>query len=437
MSRILVLGAGFVAAPLVDYLYKKSYQLTIANQDLDEAHRLVGERSGIKVTALDVTDDQQLSQLVSEHDLVISLVPYLFHVAIAKQCLAHAKHLVTASYQSPEMFELNQQAIDKGLTFINEVGLDPGIDHLSAMKIIDEIHEQGGKLEAFVSWCGGLPAPSANDNPLGYKFAWAPRGVLLALLNSAQYIKQGEVVNVAGDELLASATSFKINDQLSLEGYANRDSVSYQKLYGIQEAQTLLRGTLRYQGFSAILQACKNLGLLSTEQDLNHYSSWYELIKRNQPELQAFLNELDEPVLGALEWLGILSKDQAPKAAECALDSFCDLLIAKLAYKQGEHDMIVLQHKFVSVNRDGETEHHRSTLILEGDDQYSAMAKTVGTPAAIAADMICTGEISRKGVILPMTADIYQPMLDELAKQGIELTEVKEPTLTDDFIGEI
>jgi len=429
MSRILVLGAGFVAGPLVQYLLQRKHQLTVASQFLDEAQSIANIYPEISIDEVDVTDEQSLGSLVSKHDVTISFVPFQFHSKVAKQCIKYAKHMITASYESPEMKAFHQQAMDKNITILNEIGLDPGIDHLSAMQVIDSIHQEGGKLVSFVSWCGGLPSPDSNNNPLGYKFAWAPKSVLMALLNEATYLKGGEVITIPAEELLENVHQVDISEKLLLEGYANRDSVSYRHVYGLDEAQIVLRGTLRYRGFSEILQCCKELGLLNVEvnTDFVKAENWRQLLQQNIGDLDSYLEQQSEEAVNGLKWLGLLQKQHLIPQANTVIDAFCQLLIEKLSYTEDEKDMVVLQHKFGSINARGEAEIRHSTLIQEGEvGGFSAMANTVGTPAAIAADLILSGQIDEKGVILPMGQSIYQPILEALAEQGIEMTESME-----------
>ncbi|MFT5520334.1 MAG: saccharopine dehydrogenase (NADP+, L-glutamate forming) [Enterobacterales bacterium] len=425
MSNILVLGAGFVAAPLVKYLIKRNHQITVASQFLHEAQVIKDEFPEISINEVNVTDEDSLGSLVDKHDLTVSFIPAPFHIRVAKQCIKYAKNMITASYETPEMKSLQQQAIDSNITILNEIGLDPGIDHLSAMQIIDLIEAEGGTLDSFVSWCGGLPAPDSNNNPLGYKFAWAPLGVLMALLNEATYLKEGEVVTVTSAQLLKTLQEVTISPELELEGYPNRDSVSYRDIYGIRNAKEVLRGTLRYKGFSDILQCCKELGLLDdSPHQINSNQSWKALLEYQKSDLSDYLAEQKDDVVEALKWLGLLDDEHMMPESDSIINAFCHLLMAKLAYTEHEKDMVVLKHQFRSTNSHGETEFRESTLILEGDVKgYSAMAKTVGTPAAIAADLLVTGKITRKGVILPMTKDIYMPLLKALREEGIILVE--------------
>ncbi len=426
MSSILVLGAGFVAGPLVRYLTQREHQLTVASQFIEEAQLIADVYPQINICEMNVADDVALGSLVKKHDLVISFVPYQFHISVAKQCIKYSKHMITASYEFPEMKALNDAAKDKHITILNEIGLDPGIDHLAAMQVIDQIHAEGGKLKSFVSWCGGIPAPSSNDNPLGYKFAWAPKSVLLALLNEATFLKNGNTVTVSAEELLENIQQVKLSEELFLEGYANRDSTSYREIYGISEADEVFRGTLRYKGFSAILQCCKHLGLLNTniKTSAKEQQNWQDVMRIAMADLELFRSKQTQQVQVALDWLGLFEEERIVAKDKLIIDAFCDLLVEKLSYTEGEQDMVVLQHQFISITAAGVEQRRNSTLILEGEvDGYSAMAKTVGTPAAIAADLIVTNVIEERGVILPMSRAIYEPLLDELNNQGISFTE--------------
>ena len=431
MSKILVLGAGFVAGPLVKYLTYKEHQITVASQFIEEAQAIANDYPEISISELNVTDADSLGALVAKHDIAISFVPFQFHPNVAEQCIKHSKHMISASYETEEMKALHQQAVDCGIIILNEIGLDPGIDHLSAMQIIDEIHQKGGQIDSFASWCGGLPAPESNDNPLGYKFSWAPRNVLTALLSEATFLKDGEVITVPADELLFNISDDDISDELKLEGYLNRESVNYRNIYGIGEAKNILRGTLRYKGFSAILQACKEMGLLDLNErnDLDGSRDWYSLLDSNVSHFDRFLQKQSTQVIDALTWLGLTDKELLSPKAPTMIDAFCSLLLDKLSYGENEKDMIVLQHEFRSTTAQGVKELRYSTLILEGDDMtgdkkgYSAMSKTVGTPAAIAADLIVSGKIADKGVLLPMKSNLYSPILAELEEQGIVMVE--------------
>ncbi|QGX40950.1 saccharopine dehydrogenase C-terminal domain-containing protein [Permianibacter aggregans] len=427
MARILVLGAGFVAGPLVSVLMRDpKNELTLASQFLREAEKLAAGRSRVNAAEVNVQDASQLGQLVADHDVVVSLVPYQFHVLVARQCIAHRRHLVTASYENAEIKALNAEAKSVGITILNEIGLDPGIDHLSAMKIIDEVHAEHGKVLAFESWCGGLPSPTSNNNPFGYKFSWAPRSVLQALLNSATYLKDGELIHIPAENLLRNPVALQVDEHLQLEGYPNRDSVGYREVYGLREVQTMLRGTLRYPGFCAMLDECKAVGLLDVTPNA--------MLQPGQPPvswndwLAAAMTVNNIKVLSleteqALAWLGMRGEQPMPQVGT-VIDAFCQELLAKLRYAPGETDMVVLQHRFLIQRSNGEREWRYSTLICEGEPNGpTAMAKTVGIPCALAVQLLLDGGIARRGSILPVTPEIYQPILAQLGNEGIRCEE--------------
>lgn len=422
-----MLGAGFVAGPLVGVLLRDpKNELTLASQFLHEAQKLAAGRARVSATEVNVNDAAQLGSMVAAHDVVVSLVPYQFHVLVARQCIAQRRHLVTASYENADIKALSAEAKSVGITILNELGLDPGIDHLSAMKIIDEVHAEQGRILTFESWCGGLPSPASNNNPLGYKFSWAPRSVLQALLNTATYLKDGQLVRVASEDLLANPVSLNIESGLILEGYPNRDSVSYREIYGLREVRTMLRGTLRYPGFCAILQECKQLGLLDTSPapELEHgvapitWSDWLSKAKRAQG-----IDALSPVVEQALSWIGMRGERQVPQKGS-VIDAFCHELLQKLQYEPGETDMVVLQHRFQVQGSDGQQYWRFSTLVCEGEPNGpSAMAKTVGIPCALGVQLLLDGGISRRGSVLPVTPEIYQPILAQLDVEGIRCEE--------------
>ena len=430
MARILVFGAGFVAEPLVEYLMRRDdNRITVASEFLADAERIAGRFAGVTATSANVTDANSIAPLIAAHDLVVSLVPATLHLTIAETCVSLGKHLVTASYESPAMAALDEKAREQGVILLNEIGLDPGIDHLGAKDIIDRVQEEGGKVRSFVSWCGGLPAPEANDNPLGYKFAWAPRGVLLALQNEAVFLRDDKAVRLSPGQLLDSAEPVEVGE-LQLEGYANRNSLGYQQSYEIPEARTILRGTLRYRGFCDILQAARKLGLLELDgAGSGQASSWNDyLLALHGFESHEQAREqlgISEAAFAALDWLGCFS-DLPVAPAPGPLDSFCELLKTRLAYQPGERDMVVLQHQFGIEPASGESYQLEASLVACGEpDGYSAMAKTVGYPAAMAAQLICDGVIRERGVVLPFSKEIYRPLLDLLANEGIAFSETR------------
>lgn len=441
-KRVLVLGSGLVSGPLLDYLHRvPELQVTVASADEEEARLRAGGRERIVPRRLDVTEEvDKLAAMVGEHDLSISLVPAAFHARVAKACIAAGKHLVTASYVSPEMRALSRDAERAGVSVLCELGLDPGIDHMSAKRLVDVAHDAGGAVESFESLCGGLPAPEAASNPLGYKFSWSPRGVLLAGKNAARFLAGGQEVRVPADALFRAAKPIDILPSLSIEHLPNRDSVPYGDAYGIPEAHTVYRGTLRYRGFADIMHNLRELGLLEEEAPL--CGSWGEFLRsRAKPGAgsarEALRQRLDfteaspeaaRRVLDALDWLGLL-RDDSPMSASAPgpLDALCSQLLTKLQYGPEERDMVLMHHRVGVRRADGARELHKSTLLAYGvPGGDSAMSTTVGLPAAVGATLLLDGTIRRRGVMIPVDREVYSPIMGELEKEGIVMQETCE-----------
>ena len=437
MKRVLVLGAGLVAGPLVRYLLAvDGLGVTVASRTVSKAEALVGDSPNGTALALNVKNEAELERLISEHDLSISLLPYVYHPIVAGFCVKHGKQMVTTSYVKPAMEALDGAAKDAGVILLNEIGVDPGIDHMSAMKVIHRIEETGGTLVSFTSNTGGLPAPDANDNPMGYKFSWAPRGVVMAGKNPAKYMKDGEIVDVPGPELFAHHWPCEIAGFGTLEVYPNRDSMPYIESYRIPTVKTMFRGTLRYPGWCETLKTIVDLGLLDeTERDEIAGLTYGQLIARligsSGGDLKADLAEYlgisgaAKPITD-LEWLGLLSDTPIPASDNTYLDVVASRMLLMMPYAPGERDMLVMQHEFVIEHSD-RTEKITSTMVdygIPGGD--SSMSRLVGLPAAIAARMILQGEISLTGVHVPMMPEIYEPVLAELATLGVAFAETTE-----------
>jgi len=385
---------------------------------------------------LDVNErPDKLADLIKSHDIVVSLLPWTLHPTIAKAAIAAKTNMVTASYLSEGIKDLHQDAVDAGVTIVNECGVDPGIDHFLAMECFDNVHDGAGKIESFVSFCGGLPAPENSDNPLGYKFSWSPRGALLNMLSGARYLEDGVVVDIEDNGgLMDAANSMDFLPGFSLEGYPNRDSTIYTDLYGIREAHTVLRGTLRYKGYTKSIKGMANLGLLDANPtpvlhengpDLSWRQYMCHLTNQDEGIFKDNLREIllerlgDKKTLRTIEELGFLSDEPIVKCGS-PLDTMSTHLSGRLNYGKGERDMILMRHEVTVRWPDGRRELKGINLVNYGDPSgYTAMAKTVGYPCAIATKMVLDGEIQRKGAVLPFTKDIYRPMLQRLAKEGI------------------
>lgn len=441
MKKVLVLGAGLVCRPLVRYLLDQpDFSVTVASRTVSKAEALVaGHPKGTALQLL-ANETAKLEKLVGSHDLAISLLPAPLHPVVAEMCVAHRKHMVTTSYVSPKMRTLDEAARAAGIILLNEIGVDPGIDHMSAMRIIHDVQKRGGKVVSFKSYCGGLPAPEANDNPWGYKFSWSPRGVCTAGKNAARYRENGKLVDIPGPELFTQHHPVPVEGVGELEGYPNRDSLIYIDVYGLDGIETMFRGTLRYPGWCACLKKVVDLGLLDeTPVTYPHgmtFAQWIAgFIKarstdRLREHVARYLNLDDKSnVLDRFEWLGLLSNDALPITGQqtTALDILAARLDAKMPYKKGERDMLVLVHKFIARFPGKPDERISSTMIDFGQpDGDSSMARTVSLPAAVATKLILTGKIHDIGVHVPVKPEIYNPVLDELATMAIRCVERTE-----------
>jgi len=433
--KILILGAGRVAASASEYLGRSDYNfITVASEIQSDSDAVASYAKRGKGVMIDVVKDKsKLSLIINDADVVISLLPATMHAEIANICIAMNTNLVTASYTSDEIRALHEKCKDASLTILTECGLDPGMDHMSVMKIIDDIKARDGKIIGFSSVCGGLPSPEAANNPLMYKFSWSPLGVIRASCNDASYLSEGKRINVDGDSLLSAAKPFSAWPTLNLECLPNRNSLIYREQYGIQDATCLYRGTLRYQGFSAILDSLKKLGLF---EDIEASSIiWSDVIShlcsnRGHTSLKAFLKSHSEgfPVTSTksedfFDWLGLNSELKLTNN-QSILTSLCHLLQEKLAFQECERDMVLMHHKVDAIfDNEKKRETHHSSMQLFGDEKMSAMCKTVGYTAAIGANLMLNEKIRVKGVLLPTRKEVYVPCLEALEEEGIKFDE--------------
>ncbi|KAI8093702.1 Saccharopine dehydrogenase-domain-containing protein [Halteromyces radiatus] len=440
-KKVLLLGSGMVAGPLVNHLTKRSdVEMVVASNMIQEAQALVANKSNAQAVTLDISNQAQLSTMISKADVVVSFVPAFLHANVAKLCVEQRKHMVTASYVSPEMQALDQQAQQSDVLIMNEVGLDPGIDHMSAMKIIDDAKRQGKKIRSFISWCGGLPAPEASNVPLGYKFSWSPRGVLTASGNDALYWANGKKHSIAGEDLLKYhfPTIRTAYQGFVFEGLANRNSLGYADIYGLgdlNEMDTMFRGTLRYQGYSDLLYALKTLGFLDLKQSLTctNWKQYFDQVLGNPDTIarKLGLNTGDvmlDKVNEALDFLTQkLDRIPFPSQQDKALDLFSSLLTHQLAYQPGEKDMVAMHHEFGIEAANGQKETITSTMIQYGQEHETAMAKTVGLPAAMVTELVLDNQITDRGVLRPIQPQVYLPVLDQLESHGVSFVERVKP----------
>lgn len=434
-KNVLVLGAGLVSRPMIRYLLDQpDFSVTMASRTVSKAERIIDGHPDGKAIELNVTNDALLEQLVIESDITVSLLPYTYHVKVAELCIKHRKHMVTTSYVSDAMKALDKKAKDAGIFILNECGLDPGIDHMSAIRIIHDVEGNGGKVISFRSTTGALPSYEANNNPFGYKFSWAPRGVLLASKNPSKWLQDGEIVSYPGEQLFENYTLQDVPGVGSFENYPNRDSVPYKNFYGLKDAMTVYRGTFRMPGWCETMRKIVALGWLSEEPlkdfsgktygDLTRYligaKSGDDIVISTSKYLGL---ETYSTVIKRLEWLGLFSDEPLPEDRDNPLDYLNVLTLGKMSLADGERDMIVMHHEFVA-EYPSKKEYITSTLLDYGiPNGDSAIARTVAFPAAIAVKMILHGDIDITGVHIPAIPEIYNPILDELEEMDIKFEE--------------
>lgn len=434
MKKVLILGAGLVVKPIVTHLLNKGISVTVATRTKSKAEAMIsGHPNGIAV-AWTVEDEATLDQMVASHDLSVSLLPYLHHLLVAKYCLKHKKNMVTTSYVKPEMQALDAQAKEAGIIILNELGLDPGIDHMSAMRIIDNVRSRNGNIEEFYSICGALPAPEVANNPFKYKFSWSPKGVVMAGNNDGKYLRYGKVVDVPTENLFKNPLQVDFTNVGVLEVYPNRDSISYIDIYGIPETKTMMRGTFRFKGWCESIDAMKQLRLISYDkfdmtgmtysQFIAHQIGAADASNIKQKVADYLKVDVNAHALTAMEWLGLFEDKPMERGEDSPFEVTSDLMISKMELGHTERDMVVMQHTFLASYPDGSKEVIRSRMLDFGTPATdTSVARTVALPAAIGVEMILNGEIGVKGVYRPVIPEIYNPILDELEKLDIRMEE--------------
>jgi saccharopine dehydrogenase-like NADP-dependent oxidoreductase len=434
MSKVLILGAGMVVKPIVTYLLERGIEVTVASRTKSKAESLIGANADGKAVSWTVDREDELDIMIAGHDLTVSLLPWQYHPLVARHCLKHKKNMVTTSYVKPEMQALDNQAKEAGIIILNELGLDPGIDHMSAMRIIDSVHSRGGQIEGFYSICGALPAPEAADNPFRYKFSWSPTGVIMAGNNDARFLRDGEIISIPTEDLFKKPLKTEFPGAGSLEIYPNRDSIPYIDLYKIPETRTMFRGTFRYPGWCEIIDLMKQLGLLSPEKkDINRGSLadfMASLISADDPAgiksrvaAHAGIPVDSLPVM-AMEWLGLYDRRPLTGNPGSAFDVVAGLMIEKMMLGKNERDMVALQHVFLATYPGGKKEVIKSSLLDFGiPSADTAVARTVALPAAIGVEMILNNGINATGVHIPVIPGIYNPILDRLEEFQIKMSD--------------
>ena len=440
MQTILVLGAGLSSSSLIRYLLNESvnydWQVRIVDQDLDLVkQKIEGHINGVALSFNALSAEERRPE-IELADIVISMLPARFHVEIAQDCIDLRTHLITPSYISPEMKALDSQAKEAGIIIMNEIGVDPGIDHMSAMKIIDNIKERGGKVKGFKSFCGGLVAPESDNNPWNYKFTWNPRNVVLAGQGGAAcFIRNDQYKYIPYNRLFGRLDYLSIEGYGDFVGYANRDSLSYRSTYGLENIATIFRGTLRRPGYCEAWDVFIELGMTDDTYQMVHTENLtprtflnaflpYHPTKTVEFKFKEFLREDRIDLHSKFEWLGLFL-DEPLVGIENASPAqvLQKILVDKLSLEKGDKDMLVMLHEF-EYELNGRTHMLKSHMVNIGEDQtYTAMSNTVGIPVAICAKMILTGVIKTTGVTLPVQKEIYNPILKELEEFDIRFVE--------------
>lgn len=443
MQNLLIIGAGRSATVLINYILDQAHQhnffITVADADISLAQQKVGNRPNGRAIWLDASKPNDRRDVISRHDVVVSLLPPQMHLEVAQDCITLGKHMVTASYVSKQVFRLGDEARQRALVFMNELGLDPGIDHMSAMQRIHRIQAKGGKITAFYSYTGGLVAPESDDNPWHYKFSWNPRNVVLAGQGTAQFLEDGKLKYIPYRRLFRQYRLVNIPNLGDWEVYANRDSLLYRDAYGLQDIKTLFRGTIRHRGFCDAWNALVRIGLTDAtfpivDSDKLTYHDLMEAflgISQHAGSVKDRIAKVidvdpDGDIIRKLEWLGLFSKKRIKVKNATPSLILENLLLEKWALQPNDKDMVIMQHVFeYEINR----RKHKltSTLTMKGNNSSdTAMSKLVGLPLGIFVKLLLLGKISTTGVRIPTMPEVYEPVMQELEQYGVAFSEVEE-----------
>jgi saccharopine dehydrogenase (NADP+, L-glutamate forming) len=440
MHAILIIGAGRSATALIEYVLEKAkehnWTVTVADADLPTARKKVAGHPQGKAAWLDVQKVNDRRDLIGRADVVVSLLPPHLHLEVAKDCIQLNKHLITASYVSKSLYLLGDEVSQRDLIFMGEMGLDPGIDHMSAMQKIHAIHEQGGRLTAFRSYTGGLVAPESDDNPWHYKISWNPRNVVLAGQDTAQYLQDGKLKYIPYNRIFQSYRHIEVPGLGKYEVYPNRDSLLYREAYGLEGIPNILRGTIRAPGFCDAWDALVRIGLTDNSYPIVDSESltYHELVEAYlSPKIKSgsvrdrvaqFLGEdAESEVMHKLDWLGLFSKKKIALPSATPAVILEDLLLRKWKLRPDDKDMVIMQHEF-EYELKGEHQLLVSSMILKGEDAvHTAMSKLVGLPIGIFVKLVMLGKIRSTGLQIPVRKEVYQPVLTELRNYGVEFVE--------------
>ncbi len=443
MKKILILGAGQSAPYLISFMLenaaKHDWFVTVCDRDLQLAEQRVSDHPRGQALEFDVTDIQMRQSLIKDSDIVINLLAPMFQYQVAADCVNYGKHVVTASYTDPRVSELNNDALRKGILILNEMGLDPGIDHMSAMRLIRRVRSEGGTIRGFLSYGSAVPEPDENLNPLKYYITWNPMNVVLAGKAGALYMENGKKKLLSHCEVFHRTWAVEVEGVGQMEAYPNRDSLIYTDVFNLPNVKTMVRATLRYPGWSEVWRKIIQLGLPNetmivpglsemtykefTEMFLPLNSSGNDVAKRVANSLA--INPTGT-IMQKLAWLGLFSDEKIGGNPKTAADVLVQLLKKKLAMPKGKRDLVILMHQIDAEFADGKKKRYTSLMKDYGEKNFTAIAKTVGLPAALAAKLLLTDKLQLRGVHIPTHPAIYEPVLDELPKYGITFDEKVE-----------
>ncbi len=442
MENILILGAGLSSSTMIKYLLdhseKYGWKITVGDISIETAKKKIAGHPNGTAIQFDIKDEKLKINSIKNADVVVSFLPAFMHPLVAKTCVELGKHMVSASYVSKEMKALNAEAKSKGVALLNELGVDPGIDHMSAMQIIDKIKAKGGKMLGFMSNTGGLIAPESDNNPWNYKFTWNPRNVVVAGQSVAQYKEQGQIKFIPYHKLFSRTTAINVLDLGIFEMYPNRDSLSYREIYGLEDIPSILRGTLRRPGYCEAWNVFVQLGATDdtyqiansenlTYRDFINSFLAYDTALTVEEKLCKYTGiSATSDAYKRLSWLGIFGNTKVGLKNATPAQILQKILEAKLGLGANDKDIIVMQHIF-DYEISGKKRRIKSSLVCIGKDNvHTAMSITVGTPVAIATKMLMTGEIKLSGVHIPVIPELYNPILKELEESGIRFIEEEE-----------